>query len=115
MIIFFSKIAISQKEIKDSVCFFVPNNLSINDEEPWQIVFSDLCKFQKFNFQLYNRWGSILFEAKSTKEANSFNPFQTQKNPKNVFETGTYYWKITYLTMGSDVELKQEGFLNIIH
>ncbi len=106
-----SKLAFSQKEINDSVCFYVRNNISVNDEEPWQIVFSDSCKMQKFNFQIFNRWGTILFEAKSIEEANSFNP---QKNSKNTFETGTYYWKVTYSIIGNRKELNQEGFLYII-
>ncbi|MFM7472703.1 MAG: hypothetical protein ACKO00_02150, partial [Crocinitomicaceae bacterium] len=49
----FSKLAYSQNETNDNVCFHVRNNISINDEEPWQIVFSDLCKIQNFNFQLF--------------------------------------------------------------
>jgi hypothetical protein len=105
---------LSQKETKDSVCFFVRNNISINDEEPWQIVLSDSCKIQKFNFQLFNRWGTILFEAKSIEEANSFNPFNSQKNSKNTFETGTYYWKVRYSIFGNRKELNQEGILYIL-
>jgi len=107
----FSKLAYSQKETIDSVCFYVRNNISINDEEPWQIVFSDLCKIQNFNFQLFNRWGTVLFEAKSIEEANSFNPFNTQKN---TFQAGTYYWKVRYSIIGSKKELNQEGYLYII-
>ncbi len=111
MFLVLSNLAFSQKENIDSVCFFVRNNVSINDEEPWQIVFSDSCKIQKFNFQLFNRWGTILFEAKSMEEANSFNPYNSQKN---TFQAGTYYWKVRYSIIGSKKELKQEGFLNII-
>jgi len=107
----FSKLAYSQKETNDSVCFYVRNNISINDEEPWQIVFSDLCKIQNFNFQLFNRWGTVLFEAKSIEEANSFNPFNSQKN---TFQAGTYYWKVRYSIIGSKKELNQEGYLYII-
>ena len=114
MFLVLANLAFSQKENIDSVCFFVRNNVSINDEEPWQIVFSDSCKIQKFNFQLFNRWGTILFEAKSIEEANSFNPFDHQRNSKNTYETGTYYWKVRYSTIGNRKELNQEGFLNII-
>ncbi len=104
----------TQKENKDSICFFVPNNMSINDEEPWRIVFSDFCKIQKFNFQLFNRWGLLLFDAKSLEEVNSFNPFVTQRNPKVNFETGTYSWRMTYSIVGNKNVINQEGFLTII-
>ncbi len=111
ILLVFSKLAFSQKGTNDSVCFYVRNNISINDEEPWQIVFSDLCNIQQFNFQLFNRWGTVLFEAKSIEEANSFNPFNSQKN---TFQTGTYYWKVRYSIIGNKKELNQEGYLNII-
>lgn len=113
-LLFISKFAVSQKETNDSVCFFVRNNISINDEEPWQIVLSNSCNIQKFNFQLFNRWGTILFEANSIEEANSFNPFNPQKNSKNTFETGTYYWKVRYSINGNRKELNQEGILYIL-
>ncbi len=104
----------SQKDNKDSVCFYVRNNISINDEEPWRIVHSESCPIQKFSFQLFNRWGSLLFDAKSLEEVNSFNPFVTQRNPKVNFETGTYSWRMTYSLIGNKNVLKEEGFLTII-
>lgn len=113
-LLFTSKLVFSQKEIKDSICFFVPNNMSINDEEPWRIVFSDFCKIQKFNFQLFNRWGSILFEAKSIEEANSFNPFDRQKKSTMTFEPGNYLWRISFTLINDKNKYMENGLLTII-
>ena len=114
LFLFLSIIGFSQKDKKDSVCFFMSNNMSINDEEPWKIVYSEYCTIQKFNFQIFNRWGSLLFEAKNIEEANNFNPFVAQKNPKITFETGTYYWILDYTLRGDNNAYKQQGFLNIL-
>jgi hypothetical protein len=113
--IFLIGITFSQKESKDSICFFVSNNISINDEEPWSIVFDKKCSVQKFNFQIYNRWGSLLFKAESIEEANKFNPFASQKKSKVTFETGTYYWVINYRLQNENNDREQKGFLNILH
>jgi hypothetical protein len=107
-------ITFSQKNTTDSQCFYVKNNLSINDEEPWRIVYSDKCPLQKFNFKLYNRWGNILFEASSLTEANSFNPFSNQKTTKN-FETGTYFWTITFSLKDDKNTYNEQGSLTILH
>jgi hypothetical protein len=113
-LLFTSKLVYSQKEINDSICFFVPNNISINDEEPWRIVISDFCKIQKFNFQLFNRWGSILFEVKSIEEANSFNPFDRQKNSNVTLEPGNYLWRISYTLSDDKKKYSENGLLTII-
>lgn len=113
-LLFTSKLVYSQKEINDSICFFVTNNISINDEEPWRIVISDFCKIQKFNFQLFNRWGSILFEVKSIEEANSFNPFDRQKNSNVTLEPGNYLWRISYTLSDDKKKYSENGLLTII-
>ncbi len=113
--LFITCITFSQKESKDSICFFVRNNISINDEESWSIVFDKKCSVQKFNFQIYNRWGSLLFKAESIEEANKFNPFAGQKKYKVTFETGTYYWVINYRLLNENNDREQKGFLNILH
>jgi hypothetical protein len=113
--LFISCISFSQKDDKkDSICFFVRNNISINDEEPWKIVYSEYCTIQKFNFQIFNRWGSLLFDAKSIEDANKFNPFVNQKNSKINFETGTYYWILDYTLRDDNIVHKQQGFINIL-
>ncbi len=88
--------------------------MSIGNEEPWRIVFSDFCKIQKFNFQLYNRWGSILFEAKSIEEANSFNPFERQKKSNMTFEPGNYLWRISFTLINDKNKYTENGLLTII-
>ena len=84
--------------------------MSINDKEPWGIICSGNCQIHKFNFQLYSRWGVVLFEANSIDEANAFDPFE---NPKSTIETGTYYWRISFSLMKDKKQYSQEGSLTI--
>ncbi len=113
LFILFEGISFSQNNTADSLCFYVRNNMSINDEEPLRIVYSDKCPIQKFYFKLYNRWGNILFEASSITEANSFNPFSNQKTTKN-FETGTYFWTITFSLKDDKNTYNEQGSLTIL-
>jgi hypothetical protein len=100
----------SQTTPKDSLCFHVGNFISINDKENWGIKCSENCQIHKFNFQLFSRWGVVLFEVNSIDEVNAFDPFE---NSKSTFETGTYYWRISFSLMKDKNQYIQEGSLTI--
>jgi hypothetical protein len=104
-------ITFSQQKTKDSLCFNVSKMISNNSTEPWGIFCSENCEIRKFNFQLFNRWGTVLFEANSLSQANSFN---LNENPKTTIETGTYIWKITFSLVNDKQQYTEQGTLTIV-
>ena len=75
---------------------FTPNNNGSNDVLT-PLLFGDV---QSFNFQVYNRWGQLVFE--TTKRGVGWNGEHRGKSQ----DTNLFVWKCTYQLTGGKVERK---------
>jgi hypothetical protein len=85
--------------------------ISNNSKETRGIFCSENCQIRKFNFQLYNCWVTVLFEANSISQVNSFNP---NEKTRTTIETGTYIWKITLSLFNDKKQYTEQGTLTIV-
>jgi gliding motility-associated-like protein len=73
--------------------YYVPNTFIPNDDnrnDIWTPVFSNLENVKKYNIQVYNRWGELIFETSDPTQGWD----GTYKD--NKCQDGTYIWKLQF-------------------
>ena len=88
----------------------VPNTVTIDDNGLNEIffpIFSDIDKIIDYNFEIFNRWGELVFVTKDILGAWDGN-YQGEK-----CQDGTYIWKITYKDI-EGLDHQVVGHINIL-
>jgi len=67
---------------------FIPDGNGVNDV--WNVLFSSPEDVKKFNMQVFDRWGELLFESNNIYQGWD----GTYRN--NTCQDGTYIWKLTF-------------------
>jgi gliding motility-associated-like protein/uncharacterized repeat protein (TIGR01451 family) len=73
--------------------YYVPNTFIPNDDnrnDIWTPIFSNLGNVKKYNVQVYDRWGELIFESKDP----TFGWNGTYNGQK--CQDGTYLWKVQF-------------------
>ena len=73
--------------------YYVPNTFTPNDDnrnDIWTPVFSNLENVKKYNIQVYNRWGELIFESSDPTQA-----WDGTYDGKKC-QDGTYIWKLQF-------------------
>ncbi len=96
--------------LKCNYCFFVPNAFSPNgDGRNDQFSVLETCLIDKYQLQIFNRWGRLLFTALSTTDS-----WDGTYNGQPV-ESGVYYYRINArLANGNKEAIKQSGDITLI-
>jgi hypothetical protein len=121
--------AYQQITIRDEVTVYVPNTFTPNDDEYNQYfypVFSSYYKPEYFLFQIFNRWGELIFESRDT-EMRQGSPAGTgvglyfvkgsswSGNYKNQpCPQGTYTWRLQYRHSDSMQITDTTGHVNLV-
>ena len=105
---------------KDSICkvvriegktsIFIPNSFTPDNQGENNLFEASLNNVatENFEFQIYNRWGEIIFSSK-------YLDFQWDGTYKNEdCPLGVYTWKMTYLDLESSVKKEKTGFVNLL-
>ena len=117
LILFFfgtSYLAFSQgNTIKDS-CLVIPTVLVKNNDQKLEII--SKCELSEFNFQLFNRWGQLMYEASTFMYPFDLDINEKIDKNKNVskYNEGTYFYKITFRKYNGLEERNLTGFLTIM-
>jgi hypothetical protein len=121
--------AYQQITIRDEVTIYVPNTFTPNDDEYNQYfypVFSSYYKPEYFLFQIFNRWGELIFESNDTEmrqgspistgvglyfvKGSSWNgTYKNQACPQ-----GTYTWRLQYRHSDSLQLTDTTGHVNLV-
>jgi hypothetical protein len=121
--------AYQQITIRDEVTVYVPNTFTPNDDEYNQYfypVFSSYYKPEYFLFQVFNRWGELIFESKDTemrqgspagtgvglyfvKGSSWSGYYNNQPCPQ-----GTYTWRLQYRHSDSLQITDTTGHVNLV-
>jgi len=85
---------------------FTPNKDGLNEE----LVTSNQCDFVEYNFEVYNRWGEVIFK---TSSPDVF--WDGYKNGQEV-PSGIYYYTLTYISTDpfDSEEHQMRGVVSII-
>lgn len=109
-----SMTSFSQVETVKDTCLWIGNNVSKANDGG--VNLSSKCDLSEFKFELFNRWGSLVFE---TTEYSSpldidVNGKVGKKQDQDKYQQGVYYYKITYRTVGSRDSLDLTGYIQIL-
>lgn len=97
--------------VDNQVIYYIPNSFSPNGDDfnqSFKPIFSTGFDPYAFNFQVYNRWGEILFESKNA----SFGWDGTFGG--EICPSGTYIWQIRYKEIGKDRHDEIRGHFNLL-
>lgn len=92
-------------------CFDLPVSLVKNNDD--LLTIKSKCDISEFNFQLFNRWGQMIFESQKPGEQSDLKINAAEKG-REIFPSGTYFWTIKYKKIDSNEEVSITGFLNIL-
>ncbi|MFN5845921.1 MAG: gliding motility-associated C-terminal domain-containing protein, partial [Flavobacteriia bacterium] len=92
-------------------CFELPVSLVKNNGDSLTITCK--CDLSEFNFQLFNRWGSLLYESKKFGKSLDLNMNESEKGQAK-FPSGTYFWKIDYRKVSEKEKSSETGFINVL-
>jgi gliding motility-associated-like protein len=90
--------------------FYVPNTFipdGDNKNEIWTPVFSNLSNVKKYNVQIFNRWGELVFESNDP----TFGWNGTYNG--NTCQDGTYIWKLQFTWYDKKVHYAN-GHVNLL-
>ncbi len=101
-------------KIEEELIFYIPNTFTPdNDEhnETFRPIFTSGFDPQTYTFEIYNRWGEILFESHDTNVGwNGTYGTGTSK----IVKQGTYIWKIKIKETGKDKHNTYTGHVNLL-
>lgn len=87
--------------------FSVPNVFTPNGDGANDFLFITHSGFKEFKFELYNRWGQVIF----TSQAPSFNWDGKDPDGQTVSD-GTYYWIVKGVNLANN-PVEKEGYLMV--
>lgn len=95
----------------------VPATLSEANGDRLEVSVS--CAFETFHFQLFNRWGELIYETQTFSTPLNFNYQMKQKVKKKKFvvvkiPSGQYTWKVTVKESSSLNTFEKTGMLTLL-
>lgn len=93
---------------------FTPNGDNINDRFSLQV--SEDCEILKFNLQIFDRWGRLVYESQSIDEESAWDG----KMDNNQAKGGVYLYKLTVDMVnynnrsGKSVKVEKQGSVILI-
>ncbi|MEN8838963.1 MAG: gliding motility-associated C-terminal domain-containing protein, partial [Flavobacteriales bacterium] len=97
-------------EVKERTSMYVPSAFTPNndgDNDEFRPIFNSIDA-RKYNLQIFNRWGELLFETTDYSDAWD-GTFQGQKVPQ-----GTYIWKVSYKEENGFGVFSETGHVNVL-
>lgn len=92
-------------------CFELPAILVKNNDD--SLTVNCRCDLSEFNFQLFNRWGSVMYKSKKVGEPLDLNINDIEEGQAK-YPSGTYFWKIEYRKVNVKEKSTITGFINIL-
>lgn len=102
---------IQRVKVVNDVVIFAPNSFTPDGDnlnENWRVYIDNIDVF-KFQLQIYNRWGELVFE--------SFNPdgsWNGSYGGGRPVPDGTYIWKVNATDLHSDGKYEFHGYVTVI-
>jgi hypothetical protein len=116
-LLFISFLSYAQDNEMNEGCYiFIQNNLTRNDGA--ELVLSTNCTFEKFKFEIFDKWGELMFE--TTKFSN---PIDFNLNEKIIVDgkdqykyeiNQTYTWVVTYSLKNHKEKMRRIGRIMIL-
>lgn len=98
-------------EITEDLLFFIPNTFTPDGDKfnnTFDPVFTAGYDPNQFNFQVFNRWGELVFQS-SDPNVGWDGTYQNQ-----LAQTGVYIWKVDFKSSNSDKHISQTGTVNLL-
>ena len=103
----FTSFAQTDSTANDTCQIIVPNAISPNSEPPVdKLIIYYNCVFSDFEFTIYNRWGTKIYETNSLNNDNSVN-WKYQ-----LVEEGTYFWVLKCTIQ--EKEFSGTGYITLV-
>ncbi len=116
MIFFFAANGQNSAEKIDTCYVTAPSTLCANDCP--DLSLKSNCSIDSFHFELYNRWGELLFQADDNEKIASFDIYERKKtSPKEYrYVSGTYFYVVSYVRREGSIKFQGEsnGTITII-
>lgn len=104
-----------QAQTETSCLKQIEKYITINQEENWSKIFNSSCIFkQDILFLISNKWGNILYEAKSFDEIKQFSVFKKDNNGQRIMPAGTYSLYLEFSIEGENQPRKATCHFNIL-
>ena len=98
-------------EVVEDLLFFVPNAFTPDGDkfnQTFSPVFTTGYDARTYNFQVYNRWGELIFES-NDPEIGWDGSYQNK-----LAQQGTYIWKLSFKSSSSDLKISKSGTLQLL-
>ena len=103
-------------EMNEGCYIFTQNNLTRNDGA--ELVLSTNCTFEEFKFEIFDKWGELMFE--TTKFSNPIDFNLSEKiivDGKEQYKyeiSQTYTWVVTYSLKNHKEKIRRIGRIMIL-
>lgn len=109
---FISFLGNSQEPQMNASCYiFAQNYLIRNDGD--ELVFTTNCGFEDFKFEIFDKWGKLMFDTSKFANPLYFNlseKFIVNGTEQYKYEISqTYYWVVTYSINDNEEKIRKIG------